>query len=297
MFKIGDFSRLAQVSVRMLRHYDKLGLLTPSHTDKFTGYRYYTIDQLPRLNRIVALNGLGLTLQDIADLLNESNALPVEQLRGMLLLRQKELERELAEKHWQLASVEARLQQIEQENDPDPYEIVVKPLTALSIASIRLVSPTVEEVGYYCGALYARLYERLQEVGVSWQAPEVTFYHNDEYREHDIDMEVAVAVAEDALTDKVLTDRVSAGVAVQSDLTFRLAPACDLAAALTFECTFESVIGPIQSLLRWIGVHQHIAAGPLREVHLSGPAHQTNEEGALPVIELQVPIVPLSTLV
>jgi DNA-binding transcriptional MerR regulator len=40
MFKIGDFSRVAQISVRMLRHYDKLGLLTPSHTDRFTGYRY-----------------------------------------------------------------------------------------------------------------------------------------------------------------------------------------------------------------------------------------------------------------
>ena len=66
MFKIGDFSRLAQVSVRMLRHYDKLGLLEPSYTDRFTGYRYYTIDQLPRLNRIVALNDLGLTLAALA---------------------------------------------------------------------------------------------------------------------------------------------------------------------------------------------------------------------------------------
>lgn len=59
MFKIGDFSRLSQVSVRMPRHYDKLGLLTPSQIDKWTGYRYYTIDQLPRLNRIVVLNDLG----------------------------------------------------------------------------------------------------------------------------------------------------------------------------------------------------------------------------------------------
>ena len=71
MFKIGDFSRLAQVSVRMLRHYDKLGLLEPSYTDRFTGYRYYTIDQLPRLNRIVALNDLGLTLAQISDLLGQ----------------------------------------------------------------------------------------------------------------------------------------------------------------------------------------------------------------------------------
>ena len=154
MFKIGDFSRLAQVSVRMLRHYDKLGLLTPGQTDKWTGYRYYTIDQLPRLNRIVALNGLGLTLQEIGDLLGGGNALPPEQLRGMLMLRRVELERELEERRWQLASVEARLQQIEQENEPDPYEIVVKSVEPLPVASLRLVIPTVQEVGYYCQTLY-----------------------------------------------------------------------------------------------------------------------------------------------
>ena len=55
MFRIGEFSRLSRVSVRMLRHYDQLGLLKPSHTDSFTSYRYYSADQLPRLNRIIAL--------------------------------------------------------------------------------------------------------------------------------------------------------------------------------------------------------------------------------------------------
>jgi DNA-binding transcriptional MerR regulator len=286
MFKIGDFSQLAQVSVRMLRHYDKLGLLTPSYTDKFTGYRYYTIDQLPRLNRIVALNELGLTLQAIADLLGDRADLPVEQLRGMLLLRQKELERELAEKQWQLASVAARLQQIEQEHDPDPYEIVVKPLAELPVASLRLVAPTVQEVGFYCQTLYGRLYQMLATEGIGWQAPEVTFYHNDEYRETDIDMEVAVAVA-----DAVMTP-----TPTHAGLILRRVPGCELAAALTFEGPFESVIGPIQSLLRWVGMHRHAPAGPLREVHLSGPAHCGVDRDTLPVIELQVPIAPLDAV-
>lgn len=283
MFKIGEFSQLAQVSVRMLRHYDKLGLLTPNYIDKFTGYRYYTIEQLPRLNRIVALNGLGLTLQEIADLLSDRSDLPVEELRGMLLLRQKELERELAEKHWQLTSVAARLQQIEQEHDPDPYEIVVKPLAELPVASLRAVAPTVQEVGYFCQTLYGRLYQLLTEAGIAWQLPEVTFYHNDEYREIDIDMEVAVAVADVAMTT----------LPTQSGLTLHCVPGCERAAALTFEGTFESVVGPIQSLLRWIGMHRHAPAGPLREVHLSGPAHRANVTQALPIIELQIPIAPL----
>ena len=283
MFKIGDFSRLAQVSVRMLRHYDKLGLLTPSYTDRFTGYRYYTIDQLARLNRILALNGLGLTLQEIADLLGDGNEVPIDQLRGMLVLRQKELERELADKRWQLASVEARLQQIEQENDPDPYEVVVKALEPLPVASIRLVSPTVQEVGYYCNTLYGQLYQRLHAHGIEALTPEVTYYHNDEYTDTNIDMEVATAISEAALT----------AAPVDDTLQFREVSGCELAAALIFEGAFEEIVTPIQSLLRWIGLHNHVPAGPLRELHLSGPAHGKDDEGAAHVIELQVPIEPL----
>jgi DNA-binding transcriptional MerR regulator len=159
MFKIGDFSKLGQVSVRMLRHYDKLGLLTPGHIDKWTGYRYYTIEQLARLNRIVALNGLGLTLQQIADLLGDRNDLPVEQLRGMLILRQAAIAQELEEKQWQLAGVAARLQQIEQEAQPSPYEIVVKSVAPLAVASVRQMVPTMNEVGYYCNT-FAKIVNR-----------------------------------------------------------------------------------------------------------------------------------------
>ncbi len=105
MLKINDFSKLGQVSTRMLRHYDKLGLLKPSQTDQWTGYRYYTIDQLPRLHRIIALKELGLSLEQIAQLLDKGDELPAERMRGMLSMRQAELETELQEKHSQLARV------------------------------------------------------------------------------------------------------------------------------------------------------------------------------------------------
>jgi DNA-binding transcriptional MerR regulator len=66
MLKIGEFAWLGQVTVETLRHYDRLGLLKPARLDRFTDYRYYALDQLPRLNRILALKGLGLTLEQIA---------------------------------------------------------------------------------------------------------------------------------------------------------------------------------------------------------------------------------------
>jgi DNA-binding transcriptional MerR regulator len=69
MLRIGDFGRIARVSVQTLRHYDDLGLLKPVEVDAFTGYRYYAFDQLPRLHRILALKDLGLSLEEIAELM------------------------------------------------------------------------------------------------------------------------------------------------------------------------------------------------------------------------------------
>jgi DNA-binding transcriptional MerR regulator/effector-binding domain-containing protein len=285
MFKIGDFSRLAQVSVRMLRHYDKLGLLEPSYTDRFTAYRYYTIDQLPRLNRIIALNDLGLTLAQIADLLGKDDKLPAEQLRGMLALRRAELARELEEKRWQLASVEARLQQIEMENEPEPDEIVVKSLDSLSVVSIRHLAPSIQEVGYFCATLYGQLYQRLGRLGVIAGDPELTLYHNEEYTEHDIDMEVAVPVAAEIVAAPPREDY----------LCFRTVAGSDLAAALIYEGPFSGIGRPIQSLLRWVGLHGHASVGALRELHLSGRAHDDTPD-AIRIIELQIPIAPITAL-
>lgn len=128
MFRIGDFARIAQVSTRALRLYDRLGLLKPAVVDPFTGYRYYTIDQLPRLNRILALNDLGFSLEQIARMLDRD--LPALELRGMLRLKQAELEQQARETLERLARVEARLRQIELEDVMPDYEIVLKKIQA-----------------------------------------------------------------------------------------------------------------------------------------------------------------------
>ncbi len=82
MFRIGEFSRIAQVSGRLLRYYDEIGLLSPNFTDPETGYRYYSAQQLPRLNRILVLKELGLSLEQVARLLDQQTS--TEEIRGML---------------------------------------------------------------------------------------------------------------------------------------------------------------------------------------------------------------------
>ena len=71
MFRIGEFSRIARVSMRLLRYYEELGLLRPDHTDRSNGYRYYSAAQLPQLNRILVLKELGFPLEDIGRVLSE----------------------------------------------------------------------------------------------------------------------------------------------------------------------------------------------------------------------------------
>jgi Predicted transcriptional regulators len=85
MFKIGDFSRLTRVSVRMLRHYDEIGLLKPLSIDSFTGYRFYSADQIPRVNRIQVLKEMGFSLAEICGLMAKD--LDSKQLRSLLLNR------------------------------------------------------------------------------------------------------------------------------------------------------------------------------------------------------------------
>ena len=95
MLKIGDFSKLSLVSVKALRYYDERGLLKPARVDPSTGYRFYSVSQLSRLNRILALKDLGLDLSQIAQLLDLE--LTPDQIRGMLRLKQVELHQQLAE--------------------------------------------------------------------------------------------------------------------------------------------------------------------------------------------------------
>src|ERR1700720_1207341 len=113
MFKIGEFSKLVQVTVPTLRYYDQVGLLKPVHVDRFTSYRYYSASQLPRLNRILALKDLGFSLEQIAQTLDEG--VSPEQLRGMLRLKRAELRQHIADEQARLARVEARLNDIDKE--------------------------------------------------------------------------------------------------------------------------------------------------------------------------------------
>lgn len=138
MYNIGDFARFGSVSVRMLRHYDQIGLLRPARVDPITNYRSYSAAQLPTLNRIVALKELGFSLDEIRQLIGEITA---AQLHGMLALRRSQLQQELAESEAKLRGVEARLRHIEKEGQMPVQEVLTKALPAIRIAAIAQPAP------------------------------------------------------------------------------------------------------------------------------------------------------------
>lgn len=147
MIKIGVFSQLAQVSIRTLRHYDDLGLLKPEFIDPTTNYRYYTLNQLPRLTRILAFKDMGLSLEQISEWVNRD--LSIDQLRTMLCSKQEELSEQIKQSTRQLRNIEARLLQIEQEGKPSPYEVILKNAAPCSIVSIRDTVPTIHDMAAY----------------------------------------------------------------------------------------------------------------------------------------------------
>lgn len=126
MLKVGDFSKLASVTVKALRHYDEIGLLKPVWIDRFSGYRYYAMSQLPRLNRILALKDLGFSLAQIKDLLDEE--LPTGRLREIFHQKQAELTQRLAKDQKRLQWVAERLEEIERQGYLPLNEMALKPI-------------------------------------------------------------------------------------------------------------------------------------------------------------------------
>ena len=268
MFKIGEFSKLSQVPVKTLRYYDEIGLLRPAQVDDFTGYRYYSADQLPRLNRILALKDLDLSLAQIGELLDGD--LPAEQMRGMLRLKQAEVRGRVKEEEARLARVEWRLRQIEREGTMPDQEVVVKNIPAWKVATVREVIPTYGDIGQLYGALFKYVGRHRARPG----GPAFSIYYDEGYRESDVDVEAAVPLSKDIPEG----DRVKV----------RELPAVEEMACTVHKGSYHSMAEAYNRLLTWIEANGYRICGPNREVYIKGPGLLTKPSNY--VTELQVPV-------
>ncbi|MEV4825529.1 MerR family transcriptional regulator [Micromonospora sp. NPDC049274] len=255
MFTIGDFARLGRVSVRMLRHYDSIGLLRPASVDAHTGYRFYRADQLRRLNRVIALKDLGLTLDQVRAILDD--AVDVAELRGMLRLRRSQLTAQLAADTARLAAVEARLRMIESEGRMTTQDVVLKKIAPVRVAELTAVAPSYasQDIGPVIQPLYPELFRRLAEVGITPTGPAIAWY------EPVADDDGDAVVVHAGVT-------VGAGVSALPDLAVRDLPAVGTAATIVHHGSMDDVEQSIEVLARWIEENGYRTDGFAREVYL-----------------------------
>lgn len=266
MFKIGEFSKLSQVTVKTLRFYDQEGLLQPAQVDPMTGYRYYSADQLPRLNRILALKALGFSLEQIRQMIDEQ--ISPDELRGMFRLRRAEIEQQMADEEARLAQLLHRLKQIDQEGDMPDYEVVLKQVDAVHVASVRGVIPAYSDVGQLFGELFGYLMPK----GIHPAGPVMAIYHDPEYRESDCDVEALIPVSGGD----------SGGRVQMRDL-----PGAQMVTTV-HQGAYDAIGGAYTAMMTWMEQNGYQVAGPCREIYLRGP--NENLASADYVTEVQFPV-------
>ncbi len=269
MIKIGDFARLSQVSVVTLRYYDELDLLKPVKVDALTGYRFYSAAQLPRLNRILALKDLGFSLEHIRLML--ADGLTVQQLRSMLTLQRSEVEQRIQQEQQRLNHIEARLRQIEMENKMSNYDVLLKTVPAMLVASRRVSIPTNDEVPQYLGAAFAETYDYIRRQGARDVGPCFALWHSpaDVYENEDAEAVVPI-------------DRLLAGT--ERVHLYEL-PATQVA-ALVHHGNFENFTQGHAALLEWIDENGYQVSGPYREIYIKHEKRQLSES----TTEIQFPV-------
>ena len=254
MFKIGEFSKLVQVPVATLRYYDQVGLLKPLEVDRFTGYRYYSASQLPRLHRILALKGLGFSLEQIGAVLDEG--LTAEQMRGMLRLRHAQISQQLADVQNQLVEVEVRLQQIEHEEELSTYDVMLKHVEPLLIASVRTILPRHN----LSGSLFPEVYEAIVPLVAEALGPHpgqggqtLVLWYDTEHKVQDVDG-AAAFILRCRVPDK-------------GRMRVEELPACTMAAAV-HHGSYNTIGEAHEAILKWIEANHYRIVGPDREIYL-----------------------------
>ncbi|WP_084634477.1 MerR family transcriptional regulator [Propionicicella superfundia] len=188
LLRIGAFSTMSRISVRMLRHYQEHGVLIPARVDPFSGYRYYRAEQLADANLAVQLRDAGFSVEKIAQLLESTDPAMVE---AAIDARRRELSRQREDLHAQLIALDRVSTTLK--GRPEMTEVTVTTLPEMEIAALRKIIPGYGDEGI----LWQEIMPLLQQSGASFPAGGISgaTFHDPEHREADVDVEVWIQVA------------------------------------------------------------------------------------------------------
>lgn len=267
MYKIGMFSKHGKVTIKTLRHYDEVGLLRPAYIDEETGYRYYTTEQLSHLHEIIALRQMGFSIPEILSIFNNFN------VEKILEQRKAELESEYRIITNRLFRLNYYIKEKKEGRNMN-YQAVIKEIPECIVFSKRQI---IEN--------YNTLMELVPSIGKKVKAanptlkcaqPEYCFniYHDGEYKEKDIDVEVCEAVVE---------------FGIESDgIIFKKIPAVTVASVM-HKGPYKDFGSAYAFIFKWVEENGYIVADNVRESYIDGIWNKESENDWL--TEIQVPVM------
>jgi effector-binding domain-containing protein len=236
------------LTVKALRHYDELGLLRPALTDPDSGYRYYSLAQAQDGHRIRLLREVDMPLEEIGRVVRERDP---DAIREILDRHRQRIQERLEETRRVLDLV---YKLIDQEGEMT-YSVQVKKMQAQPLLSLR-TRTSLASMDQTFGSAFSELFGYLGEMGVSPVGPPMTIYHDPEFKEDDIDLEICVPI------EKKLAGR--------GNLNGWTSPEMTVAFTL-YSGPYTGIGAAYQALSEWIQSHGHETAGPHREIYLVSP--------------------------
>ena len=274
MLSIGEFSRVARVSTRLLRHYDRLGLLAPAHVDEDTGYRYYTAEQIGRLNRILVLKELGFRLEVIAPMLDE--APDPAALRDMLAEHRREIAETIDREEARLRHVEARIAQLDEAGSLVDDDVIVRSEPARKLFAARTQVDSFAAAKATLGRVMRLVAEALPKRSLGQLA---VFSHAETFDPEALDLELGYFVSGDPAP-------------LEADglrLEVREAPAVEEMAVCVRKGPPDQSHVTTARIARFVEARGYRLEAPSREVFIA-PFDPTRPQTA--VVEMQFPLRP-----
>lgn len=252
MLKIGDFSKLSRISIRMLRHYDQLGLLTPQSTDPFTGYRYYTAEQLIPTGRIHALREMGFGLAAIGEMLRCGG--DPQALAGRMAAQRAALQAQADALERQILLLDTAMEQLRKDETAMNYNVSLKTLPERQVASVRMVLPHYSEEG----RLWHTMMAETAGMHMAYGDPRIAcaVFHDKEYKDQDVDVEVQMTVR---------------GPYPDTEhVRFKTEPPVQFASA-TFRGGYDQIAAVNAAVAAWVQGNGYAFDGPMFNIYHAGP--------------------------
>ena len=268
MFRIGEFSKLTQVSIRMLRYYDETGLLKPAEIDYITNYRLYSTEQIPVLNKIIFLRDLGYNVSEIALALKNWND---EYIKNVLEKKYAETEKAIKAEQDILKKIEQAKIDIKQGKMAIHCSVAIKEIPSYQVFSLRRIV-----ADYYAeGRLWKEMTEYTEKNNIFVSENTFSIYHDTEYKEQDVDIEVCVHV-----------ERMGEN---QNGFVFRKTEPVPIMACTMVYGDFGNIAGAYHAFANWLQKHnQYKMSGQSRQIVHRGPWNEEKADNYL--TEIQIPL-------